>query len=79
MWSPAGGHKGRPYRVAEVQADGLGANYAKGAREAALGRRPLCWGDARLNVSRRRGDPCGRPRAAIKAAPTGLRKCKPMG
>ena len=37
-----GGHNGRPYRVAEVHADGLGANYAKGAREAALGRRPLC-------------------------------------
>ena len=79
MWSPAGGHKGRPYRVAEAQADGLGQITSKGQERPPWGVGPYTRGTARLNVSRRRGDPCGRPRAAIKAAPTGLRKRKPMG
>ena len=36
MWSPAGGHKGRPYRVAEVQADGLGQITPKGQERPPL-------------------------------------------
>mgnify|MGYP001779216294 CR=1 FL=1 len=38
---PAGGHKGRPYRVCAAGRCGQKVNCPAGAREAALGRRPL--------------------------------------
>ena len=44
MWSPAGGHKGRPYRVAEAQADGLGQITSKGQERPPWGGGPYARG-----------------------------------
>ena len=78
MWSPAGGHKGRPYRVAEAQADGLGQITSKGQERPPWGGGPYARGMP-ASTYHGAGATLVVPRAAIKAAPTGLRKRKPMG